>query len=67
MCQKNEARAVIKNVDEAILEYYYVFAKRIKPLPPEPQLSPFGNPLKGRKNVKLVFVTARTGLAIYAL
>ena len=29
------------NVDEAIFEYYQVFAKQIKPLPPEPQLSDY--------------------------
>ena len=39
--EKNEGRAYINNVDEAILEYYQVFAKQIKPLPPEPQLSNF--------------------------
>ena len=36
--EKNESRAYINNVDEAMLEYYRVFAKQIKPLPPEPQL-----------------------------
>ena len=39
--EKNEARAYINNVDEAMLEYYRVFAKQIKPLPPEPELSDF--------------------------
>ena len=33
----NEARAYINNVDEAIVEYYRVFAKQIKPLPSEPE------------------------------
>ena len=37
--EKNEAKVYISNVDEAILEYYPVFAKKIKPLPPEPELS----------------------------
>ena len=37
-CERNEARAYINNVDEAMLEYYRVFVKQIKPLPPEPQL-----------------------------
>ena len=27
LCEKNEARAYISNVDEAMLEYYRVFAK----------------------------------------
>ena len=35
--EKNEARAYINNVDEAIVEYYRVFAKQIKPLPSEPE------------------------------
>ena len=35
---KNEARAYINNVDDAMLEYYLVFAEQIKPLPPELQL-----------------------------
>ena len=37
----NETSANINHVDESILEYYRVFAKRIKPLPSEPQLSDF--------------------------
>ena len=32
--KKNEVRAYISNVEEAILEYYIVFAKQIKVLPP---------------------------------
>ena len=35
--EKNEAKVYISNVDEAILEYYPVFAKKIKPSPPEPE------------------------------
>ena len=34
--QKNEARAYINNVDEAMLEYYQVFANGIKPLACQP-------------------------------
>ena len=34
--EKNEARVSINNVNEAILEYYRVVAKQIKPLLPEP-------------------------------
>ena len=41
---KNEAKTYINNVDEAILEYYRAFAKKIKPLPPEPELSDFYHP-----------------------
>ena len=47
--EKNEVRAYIKNVDEAVLEYYRVFAKQIKPLPPEPQLSDFYHPSEAQK------------------
>ena len=34
--EKNYASAYINNVDEARLEYYRVFAEKIKPLPPAP-------------------------------
>ena len=42
--ENNKARAYINNVDEAMLEYYRVFSKQIKPLPPESQLSDFYHP-----------------------
>ena len=45
--EKNEARAYIKNVDEAMLKYYRIFAKQIKPLSSEPQLSNFYHPSEG--------------------
>ena len=64
---KNEARAYISNADEAMLEYYRVSVKQIKPLPPEPQLSDFYHPSEGHKNGELVFVAVGTGLATYAL
>ena len=38
---KNQARAYINNVDEAMLEFYRVFAKQIKPLPLEPHYQIF--------------------------
>ena len=57
LCEKNEARAYIKNVDEAMLEYYRVFAKWIKPLPSEPQLSDFYLPSERHKNGELLLVT----------
>ena len=65
--EKNEARAYINNVDEAMLEYYQVFAKQIKPLPPEPQLSYFYQPSEAQKNGGLLFVAVGTGIAAYAL
>ena len=45
--EKNEARAYINNVDEAMLEYCRVFVKGIKPLPSKPQLSGFYHPSEG--------------------
>ena len=49
--EKNEVRAYINNDDEAMLEYYRVFAKQIKPMPPEPQLSDFYHPSETQKMV----------------
>ena len=65
--EKNEARAYINNVDEAMLEYYRVFAKKIKPLPPEPELLDFYHPSETQKNGELFFVVVGTGVATYAL
>ena len=65
--EQNKARAYINNVDEAVVEYYRIFAKKIKPLPPEPQLSNFYHPLETKKNGELLFVTVGTGIATYAL
>ena len=47
--EKNEARTHINNVDKAMLEYYRVFAKQIKPLPPQSELSDFYHPLEAKK------------------
>ena len=65
--KKNKARVYINNVDEAILEYYRVFAKQIKSLPPEPQLSDFYHPSEDQKNGELLFVALGTGIATYSL
>ena len=65
--ERNEARAYIKNVDEAMLEYYRVFAKKIKPLPPEPELSDFYHPSEVQKNGELLFVAVGTGIVTYDL
>ena len=54
--EKNEARTYINNVDEAMLGYYKVFAKQIKPLLPEPQLSKFYHLSGGQKNGELLFL-----------
>ena len=48
-------------------EYYRVFAKQIKPLPPEPQLSDFYHLSEAQKSGELLFVAVGTGIATYAL
>ena len=65
--EKNEARTYINNVDEAMIEYYRVFAKQVSPLPPEPELSDFYYHLEAQKNGELLFVVVDTGIATYAL
>ena len=65
--KRNEARTCINNVDDDMLEYYRVFAKKIKPLPPEPQLSYFYHPSEVQKNSEILFVAVGTGIATYAL
>ena len=65
--EKNEARTYINSVDEAMLEYYQVFAKKTKPLPPKPELSDFYHPTENQKNGELLFVAVGTGIATYAL
>ena len=67
MKKKNEPKAYINSVDEAMVEYYRVFAKQIKPLPPEPELSDFYHPSENQKNGELLFVVVGPGIATYAL
>ena len=50
-----------------MLEYYRVFAKQIKSLPPEPELSDFYHPSEVQKNGELLFAVVGTGIATYAL
>ena len=38
-----------------MLEYYRIFTKKLKPLPPEPKLSDFYHPSKTQKNDELLF------------
>ena len=61
------SKVYIKNVDEAMLEYYWVFAKKKKPIPPEPQLSDFYHPSETQNNDELLFVAVGTGIGTYAL
>ena len=65
--EQNKAREYINNNNEAILEYYRIFAKKIKPLPPEPQLSDFYHPSEAQKNGELLFVVVGTGVGTYSL
>lgn len=55
--QKNEATIYMNSADEAMVEYYQVFAKQMKFLPPELQPSDFYSPSEGQKNGKLLFRT----------
>ena len=61
------ARVYINNVDEALVGDYRIFWKKLKPLPPEPQLSDFYHPTEEQKNGELLFVAVGTGIATYAL
>ena len=65
--KKNEAKTYINNVDEELVEYYPVFAKKNRPLPPEPELSDFYHPSENQKNGELLFAVVGTGIATYAL
>ena len=65
--EQNKGRAYIHDTHEAMLEYYRVFRKKIKPLPPEPQLSDFYHPSEEQENSEPLFVTVGTGIATYAL
>ena len=65
--EKNEARAYINNVDEAMLEYYQVFAKQIRSSPPESQLSDFYHQSEDEENGELLFVAVGTGVGTYTL
>ena len=65
--EKNEAKVYINNVDEAMLEYYRVFAKKTKRLPPDPELLDSYYPSDNQKNGELLFVVVGTGIPTYAL
>ena len=67
LLEKNEARPYINNVHEAMLEYYRVYAKQIKPLPTKSQLSNFYHPSEDQINGEILFVAVGTGLTTHAL
>ena len=58
---------IINDTNEAMLEYYRIFAKKIKPSPPEPQLSDFYHASEAQKIGELLLVAVGTGIATYAL
>ena len=65
--EANKAKVYISNVDDAMLEYYRVFAKQVKPLPPELELSDFYQPSGTQKNGELLFIALGSGIATYIL
>ena len=65
--EQSKARAYIDNVDDAMLEHYRALAKKLKPLPPEPESSDFYHPSEAQKNGEQLFVTVGTGIATYSL
>ena len=50
-----------------MLEYYRVFGVKLKPLPPEPQLSDYYNASDQQKSGKLLFVIAGTAISSYII
>ena len=49
--EQNKARACINDTDQAMLEYYRIFAKKLKSLLPEPELSDFYHPSETQKKM----------------
>ena len=64
---KKEARDYIGNLDSAMLEYYRVFGVKLKPLPPESQLSDYYNASVQQKSGELLFVIAGTAISSYII
>ena len=64
---KKEAIDYIRNLDSAMLEYYRVFRVKLKPLPPEPQLSDYYNASDQQKSGELLFVIASTAISSYII
>ena len=64
---KKEARDYIRNLDSAMLEHCRVFGVKLKPLPPEPQLSDYYNASDQQKSGELLFVIAGTAIGSYII
>ena len=67
LSDKKEARDYIGNLDSALLEYYRVFGVKLKPFPPEPQLSDYYNASDQQKSDELLFVLAGTAISSYII
>ena len=65
--EASKAKVYISNLDDTMLEYYRVFAKQVKPLPPELELSDFYQPSETQKNGELLFIALGSGIATYVL
>ena len=57
----------IQNLDSAMLEYYRAFGVKLKPLPPDPQLSDYYNASDQQKSGELLFVIAGTAISSYII
>ena len=66
MRQRHTSTMLMKNTS-TMLEYYRIFAKQIKLLPPEPELSDFYRTSENQENGELLFVVVGTSIATYAL
>ena len=64
---KKKARYYNGNLDSAMLEYCRVFGVKLKPLPPEPQLSDYYNASDQQKSGALLFVMAGTAISSYII
>ena len=67
LTDKKEERDYIGNLDSAMLEYYRIFGVKLKPFPPEPQLSDYYNASDQQKSGELLFVIAGTAISSYIM
>ena len=64
--EANKAKVYISNSDDTMPEYYRVFAKQIKSLPPKSELSDFYQPSGTQKNGELLFIALGSGIVTHA-
>ena len=67
LLEQNKARGYINNANEAMLQYYRIFVKKIKSLPPELHLSGFYHLSEAQRNGELLFVVVGAEIATQAL